>query len=122
MEKPPNNTRGFKIELRYGDVHTLRPKGRSQNVVATLWCLRIDAPSVLIPKLEFLLIPHLIVLWFLRIAAVFVGIAGQIVVLFTGSYPAQLHGFVAGVIRWQVRVNAYFFGLRDEYPPFTLKE
>ncbi len=75
----------------------------------------------MIPKMV-LLIPHFIVLWFLRIAAFFVGVLGQVIVLFTGSYPPEMHQFLVGVLRWQLRVNAYFFGLRDEYPDFTLKE
>ncbi|OGC80706.1 hypothetical protein A2943_02345 [Candidatus Adlerbacteria bacterium RIFCSPLOWO2_01_FULL_51_16] len=75
----------------------------------------------LIPKI-IILIPHLVVLWALGIISFVVGVAGQIVVLFTGSYPRQMHEFMVGILRWQVRVNAYIFGLRDEYPPFTFKE
>lgn len=75
----------------------------------------------MLPKL-ILLIPHLIVLWVLGIAMFAVAVFGQIVVLFTGKYPAQMHNFVVGVFRWRMRVNAYAFGLRDEYPPFTLEE
>ncbi len=74
---------------------------------------------LLIPKI-ILLIPHLIVLWFLRIAAVIAGIFGQVMVLFTGVYPPKVHLFVVGVIRWQTRVIVYITGLRDEYPRFTL--
>ncbi|OGG72740.1 hypothetical protein A3A38_03710 [Candidatus Kaiserbacteria bacterium RIFCSPLOWO2_01_FULL_53_17] len=74
----------------------------------------------MIPKM-IILIPHLIVLWFLGIAGFFAALAGQIVVLFTGTYPPQMHEFVIGVVRWRVRLAAYLFGLRDEYPPFTLR-
>lgn len=74
----------------------------------------------LVPKV-LLVVPHIIVLYFVMIAAMIVALAGQIVVLFTGKYPAQMHGFVTGALRWQMRVNAYLFGLRDEYPPFSLK-
>src|SRR3989344_3510527 len=75
----------------------------------------------LIPKV-IILIPHLVVLWALGIVSFVVGVAGQVVVLFTGVYPRQMHEFMVGILRWQVRVNAYLFGLRDEYPPFTFKE
>jgi hypothetical protein len=74
----------------------------------------------LIPKI-IILIPHLVVLWALGIAAFVVGVLAQVVVLITGTYPPQMHEFLTAVIRWQVRVNAFFFGLRDEYPPFTFK-
>jgi len=71
-----------------------------------------------IPKI-IILIPHLVILWFLGVASLVVVFAGQVVVLFTGNYPKEMHEFVVGVIRWRVRVSAYLFGLRDEYPPFT---
>jgi len=74
-----------------------------------------------IPK-AILLIPHFIALWALGIAAFVVGVIAQVVVLFTGTYPESLHRFVVGTIRWQTRVNAYAFGLRDEYPPFTFED
>jgi len=75
----------------------------------------------LIPKM-LILIPHLVVMWFLGIAGFFVGLFAQVAVLFTGRYPAGMHRFVTGILRWQVRVNAYMIGLRDEYPPFTFEE
>jgi hypothetical protein len=68
-----------------------------------------------------LALPHIVVMYFLGIAAFIVGFAAQVVVLFTGKYPPQLHNFVVGVMRWNVRVNAYVSGLRDEYPPFKLE-
>ncbi len=74
-----------------------------------------------IPKL-IMALPHVIVLYFLGIVAFFIIFAGQVVVLFTGKYPKEMHEFVVGIMRWQIRVNAYLMGLRDEYPPFTFKE
>jgi hypothetical protein len=41
-------------------------------------------------------------------------------ILFTGAYPAALHRFGVGVLRWTVRVEAYLLLLHDAYPPFTL--
>jgi hypothetical protein len=29
--------------------------------------------------------------------------------------------FIVGTLRWQYRVNAYVYFMRDEYPPFSLK-
>lgn len=67
-------------------------------------------------------IPHFIVLFFLAIASFFVVIIGWFAILFTGSFPRGLHGFVVGVIRWGARVSAYFQSLTDEFPPYSLEE
>jgi uncharacterized protein DUF4389 len=64
-------------------------------------------------------IPHLIVLIFLSIAAVIVVIIAWFAILFTGRYPRGLFDFVAGVLRWGLRVEAYVYSLTDEYPPFS---
>lgn len=64
-------------------------------------------------------LPHLIILWFLALAAFFVWLIVQWVILFTASYPQGLFDFVVGYMRWQVRVTAYALGLSDRYPPFT---
>ena len=69
-----------------------------------------------------LLLPHIIVLYFILIAA---GIAGWVaywVVAFTGVYPDGIFNFVLGTLRWSVRMNAWQFSLTDAYPPFTLNE
>ena len=69
----------------------------------------------------FLAIPHLFVLCFLGVAAAVCVIIAWFAILFTGRYPKELAAFVAGVMRWGVRVCAYAFLLAtDVYPPFTL--
>jgi len=65
-------------------------------------------------------LPHQIVLQFLWIGAFFSIVIGWFVVLFTGRFPKGLHGFVVGVGRWNLRVQAYLLSLTDEYPPFSL--
>jgi hypothetical protein len=65
-------------------------------------------------------IPHMIILLFLSIGAFFVVIFAWFAILFTGRFPQGLHTYVAGVIRWGTRVQAYFLSLTDEYPPFSL--
>ena len=65
-------------------------------------------------------IPHMLVLFFLSIGAFFAVIFAWFAILITGRFPQGLHTYVAGVIRWSVRVQAYFLSLTDEYPPFSL--
>jgi Domain of unknown function (DUF4389) len=93
-----------------------------------------DYPGVrttVVPELEnrnrlttgfrfILVIPHMIVLALLGIAAVFAWIIGFFAVLFTGHWPAGVREFVVGVLRWSTRVAAYYTLLTDEYPPFSL--
>lgn len=71
------------------------------------------------PKL-LLAIPHLIVLYFVNIAALVAVYISFWIVLLTGKYPRGIHDFAAGALRWQVRVSAWLFGLVDEYPPFSI--
>lgn len=68
----------------------------------------------------FMLIPHIIVLYFVQLAAGIVLFISWLVAIFTGSVPAGMHNFLAGVLRWQTRFSAYAFLLTDEYPPFSL--
>lgn len=74
----------------------------------------------LIPK-AIIMIPHFVVLYFIGIVAFLALIYGQLAVLFTGKYPKGAFNFIVGASRWQVRTNAYFMGLTDKYPPFSLK-
>jgi Domain of unknown function (DUF4389) len=69
---------------------------------------------------ELLLIPHFIVLAFLITVAFIVIFIAQFAILFTGSFPEGMHGFVVGVGRWAMRVNGYVYALTDKYPPFSL--
>jgi len=67
-----------------------------------------------------LLIPHAIVLLFLGLIAYLILFIAMFAILFTGSFPAGMHGYVTGVMRWNTRVTAYTFGLADKYPPFSM--
>ena len=69
----------------------------------------------------FYAIPQVIVLLFLNIAWVFTSIVAWFAILFTGRYPAGLYEFAVGVLRWDMRVEAYLLLMRDEYPPFSLQ-
>jgi hypothetical protein len=68
-----------------------------------------------------LLVPHLIVVWFVSLAAALVAFVGFFVVLITGRYPRGMWEFVLGSLRWQIRINAWQLGLTDRYPPFTTR-
>jgi len=70
-----------------------------------------------LPKL-LLLLPHIIIFWFLSIVMLFAAWVGCWAVLFTGSQPRGLFDFIVGCTRWQTRMNAWYFGLTDRYPPF----
>ncbi len=67
-------------------------------------------------------IPHLIVLLFVLLAAYVVVIIAFFAILFTGRYPRAMFDFVVGAFRWVMRVNAYVQWLMtDRYPPFSLR-
>jgi hypothetical protein len=65
-------------------------------------------------------IPAVVVAAVLGVAA-FVGVViAFFAVLFTGKWPDGIRDFVIKVFRFNLRVQAYFLLLTDEYPPFTL--
>jgi hypothetical protein len=67
-----------------------------------------------------LAIPHLIVLWALRLAAEVVAFVAWFVILFTGELPEGMGNFIAGVERYQWRVISYYLFLREPYPTFSI--
>ena len=68
-----------------------------------------------------LVIPNVIVLYFVMIVWMVTTFIAWFAILFSGRYPKGLFDFSAGTLRWMARVNAYVLLLRDEYPPFSLK-
>ena len=71
----------------------------------------------------FLAIPHFIVLFFLYIGVLVTTIIVWFAILFSGKNPIGMFNFVVGVLRWSLRVNAYYLLLTtDHYPPFRLRE
>jgi hypothetical protein len=70
----------------------------------------------------FAIIPHAVILVFLGIAQWVVAFIAQFVVAFKGEYPAGMHEFVTGVLRWQTRVAAFVLSVNDRYPPFSLRQ
>lgn len=65
-------------------------------------------------------LPHFIVLAALSFAVAVCTVIGWFAIVFTGRFPAGLRNFVVGWLRWNARVSAYFFSLRDEFPPYSL--
>jgi hypothetical protein len=73
------------------------------------------------PLVHWLLaIPHLIVVYFLALAAFFAYVIVWFSIVFTRAYPPGLFNFIAGVQRWNTRVVAYYLWMTEEYPPFGL--
>ena len=91
--------------------------------------LQLDYPNVeqdlnrWLPLVKWLLaIPHYLVLMVLGFIAFFAIVIAWFAILFTGVYPRGIFGFVVGVMRWGLRVQAYSFLLiTDKYPPFSLE-
>jgi hypothetical protein len=67
-----------------------------------------------------LVIPHVIVLFFVLLAWCLTTMAAWFIILFTGNYPRGLYEFGVGALRWLLRVQAYLLLLVDDYPPFSL--
>ncbi len=67
-----------------------------------------------------LLLPHVVLLSILSMAAPIIALIGYLAVLVIGRYPRSLFDLQVGLLRWSTRVNAYFMSLTDRYPPFSL--
>jgi hypothetical protein len=68
-----------------------------------------------------LVIPQVILLGVLVVAAFVALVIAFFAVLFTSRWPEGLRSFIVGVMRWGTRVSAYFLLLTDTYPPFSLE-
>lgn len=67
-----------------------------------------------------LALPHILAVWALGIAWACTTLVAWFSILFTGRYPPGLYDFGVGVLRWNIRVEAYLLLLHDQYPPFRL--
>jgi hypothetical protein len=66
-------------------------------------------------------LPHLLALAFLAICGVVAVWFGFLVTAITGRYPDAIQDFIAGILQWGLRLSAWFMGLTDDYPPFSLQ-
>jgi hypothetical protein len=71
-----------------------------------------------------LVIPHIVILFFLWIAFFVLTVVAFFAILFTERYPRGIFDFNLGVLRWTWRVSFYSYAAlgTDRYPPFTLGE
>ena len=108
MENNTQNKEGYPVifEVKYPE--------RSSRILA-LFALLFYVPKII------MLIPHFIVLWFLGILSFFISVVGFLAILFIGKYPRSLFNLLVGILRWQMRVNAWMYSLTDKYPPFSLE-
>lgn len=88
--------------------------------------LRIDYPTMPRDRLSVGLrivyvIPHAVILFFLNIGLAVTSIIAWFAIVLTGAYPESLYRFAVGVLRWNIRVQAYALLMRDEYPPFSME-
>ena len=67
-----------------------------------------------------LVIPQLLALWALGVGWAITTVIAWLSILLTGRYPGRLYNFGVGVLRWDIRVEAYLLLLHDQYPPFSL--
>jgi hypothetical protein len=67
-----------------------------------------------------IVIPQLIVLFFVQCFWWIVTIIAWFAILITGRYPQTLMPPAMGALRWSMRVEAYLLLLVDEYPPFEI--
>lgn len=69
-----------------------------------------------------LAIPWLIVALFWGLLFSFTHLFAWVAVVILGRYPAWLYEFNSGVVRYSVRVSAWFYLQTDEWPPFSLSD
>jgi hypothetical protein len=69
-----------------------------------------------------MLIPHLIVLAILQMVVAVLQYVLWIPVIVLGRYPNWGHLIVGGTLSWHNRVVAYYFGLEETYPAFSLAD
>ncbi len=78
--------------------------------------------GIFFPIKMLLAIPHLFVLYFVQIAAVFAAWFGFFGIAFTGKLSPGFARFLHNYLGWNLRIIAWFASLRDEYPAFAMEQ
>lgn len=78
--------------------------------------------GIVFPIKALLAIPHLFVLYFVQIAATFAAWFGYFGIVFTGSLSPGFARFIHNSLGWNLRISAWLFSLRDEYPAFAMEQ
>jgi hypothetical protein len=121
---PPPGTPPYGRVGSEGDDGTVSPWGRPPSTEPPrpqVYVSRAAQERTSRPTVAFrfiLIIPHLIVLWFVGIAATVVGTIAWFAALFTGRVPQGMYDFLAWVVGYGTRVWAYGALLTDRWPTF----
>jgi Domain of unknown function (DUF4389) len=82
-----------------------------------------DAPEKVAnwrPIVNWLLaIPHLVILYGLRILAQVVGVISWFAILFTGELPESFANIQVMYMRYELRTYTFYLFMCEEYPPFA---
>lgn len=70
----------------------------------------------------FLLLPALVLVYFITYLGFILGWVNALAVVVTGKSPKNLHRFMVGMLRFTTRTTSYMYGLTDKYPPFKLDD
>jgi hypothetical protein len=68
----------------------------------------------------YMILPHMFVLLFIGIAAMFINFIAFWAILITGNYPRGMWNFTVGMLRWNLRLGARLDNLSDGYPAFGI--
>lgn len=68
----------------------------------------------------YMILPHMFVLVFIGIAAMFINFIAFWAILITGNYPRGMWNFTVGMLRWNLRLGARMDNLSDGYPAFGI--
>ena len=70
----------------------------------------------------YVVLPHMVFLFFRTIWGSILTLLAWISVLFTKKFPVSWHEFIVGTMRWNARVLLYLSYMTDTYPPFSSRE